>query len=90
MHTDCGPCVHRDRCVRAKKRSIRRTLTVRPKAPDEALPTACQRKRAPEFAAAYAVRARIEATRSRGVRCCRLRRTCSIGEVLRAVGEPSD
>jgi transposase len=90
---DCGPCPSRPRCCRSQKRSPRRTLSVRPQADYAALHAARHRERTAEFATAYARRAGIEGTLSRGLRGCRLRRTRYIGQahvhlghVLTAVG----
>ncbi|MDQ3703214.1 MAG: IS1182 family transposase [Chloroflexota bacterium] len=78
-YKDCGPCPHRGRCIASEKTYQRRTLTVRPQATHQALQAARHRERTPAFRAAYARRAGIEATISRGVRTCRLRRTRYIG-----------
>jgi len=79
--------------VRAKKRDPRRTLTIRPQPPYQALQTARQREATPAFQAEYARRAGIEGPISRGTRSTRLRRTRSIGlprvhlgHILTAVG----
>src|SRR5262249_62369836 len=89
----CGPCAHRDRCVRRKKTYGRRTLTMRPQPQHEALQAARQRGQTAAYAALYARRAGIEGTISRGARTCRLRRTryvgrprTHLGHVLTAVG----
>jgi Transposase DDE domain len=66
-------------CVRSTQRYPRRTLTIRPQKPYQALQAARQREAADAFQAAYARRAGIEGTISRGIRSIRLRRTCSIG-----------
>lgn len=78
--THCRRCPVLEQCVHSTKKYPRRTLTVRRKAPFEALQAARQRERTPEFVAAYARRAGIEGTLSRAVRRCRLRRTPYIGQ----------
>ncbi|MDP9371412.1 MAG: IS1182 family transposase [Chloroflexota bacterium] len=90
---DCGPCPCRPLCCRSQKRSPRRTLSVRPQADYVALHAARNHERTEEFATAYARRAGIEGTLSRGLRVCRLRRTrytgqehVHLGHVLTAVG----
>ncbi len=90
---DCGPCPCRPSCCRSQKRSPRRTLSVRPQADYLALHAARHREGTEEFATAYARRAGIEGTLSRGIRRCRLRRTRYVGQehvhlghVLTAVG----
>lgn len=77
---DCGPCPCRPLCCRSRKRSPRRTLSIRPQADYVALHAARDRERGEEFAAAYARRAGIEGTLSRGLRVCRLRRTRYVGQ----------
>jgi transposase len=86
-------CDHVAQCIRSKKRSPRRTLTIRPQPQDQALQVARQREATQAFQAAYARRAGIEGTISRGVRCTRLRRTrytslarVRLGHILTAVG----
>jgi transposase len=76
---DCGACPSRVRCVRSRSPHPRRTITVRPEAPYEALQAARQREGTDAFAATYAKRAGIEGTISREIRTCRLRRTRYIG-----------
>jgi len=76
---DCGGCPGRTRCVRSQNPQPRRTITVRPQAPYEALQAARQREGTAAFAATYAKRAGIEGTISREIRACRLRRTRYIG-----------
>jgi len=76
---DCGGCLSRTRCVRSENPRPRRTITVRPQAPYEALQAARQREDTAAFAATYAKRAGIEGTISREIRTCRLRRTRYIG-----------
>ncbi len=76
---DCGGCPSRTRCVRSENPRPRRTITVRPQAPYEALQAARQREGTATFAATYAKRAGIEGTISREIRTCRLRRTRYIG-----------
>jgi len=89
----CGPCPCRPLCCRSRKRSPRRTLSVRPPADYLALHAARRNEGTEEFATADARRAGGEGTLSRGVRRCRLRRTRYIGQehvhlghVLTAVG----
>ena len=76
---DCGPCPCREQCTRARTRSPRRTLTVRADAAYHALQEARTRARTPAYAAAYAHRAGIEGTLSRGVRRCGLRQARYLG-----------
>ena len=77
---DCRHCAHLAKCCHSQKQYPRRTLTIRPQAQYEALQAARRRAETPEFAAAYATRAGIEGTLSRGIRTCRLRRTRYIGQ----------
>jgi transposase len=90
---DCRPCDKLTQCVRSTKRYPRRTLTIRPQQPYQALQAARQREATEAFRAEYARRAGIEGTISRGTRSVRLRRTRSIGlmrvhlgHILTAVG----
>ena len=90
---DCRRCPFLAQCVRSTKQYPRRALTVRRQPQYEALAAARQRQQTPEYAAAYARRAGVEGTLSRGVRRCRLRRTRYVGQdrthlghVLTAVG----
>jgi len=76
---DCGPCSCREQCTRSRKRSPRRTLTVRADAAYHALQEARARARTPAYAAGYAHRAGIEGTLSRGVRRCGLRQARYLG-----------
>jgi hypothetical protein len=76
---DCRPCVSRSRCFRSGKRSARRSLTVRPKEPHQALQAARQREQSADFSTLDANRAGVEGPLSRGIRTCRLRRTRYIG-----------
>jgi len=78
--TDCRHCASLARCCRSQKKYPRRTITIRPQAQYAALQAARGRAETPEFAAAYAARAGIEGTLSRGVRTCQLRRTRYIGQ----------
>jgi transposase len=80
-------------CGRSKTRDPRRTLTLRPQPPYQALQTARQRDATPACQEAYARRAGIEGTSSRGTRSTRLRRTrdrglprVRLGHILTAVG----
>jgi transposase len=66
-------------CLRSQKRYARRTLTIRPERPYQALQAARQREATDAFRAEYARRAGIEGTISREVRAARLRRTRDIG-----------
>jgi transposase len=84
--TDCRRCASRPRCCRSQKQYPRRTITARPQAEHAALHAARQREETPGFAAAYAARAGIEGTLSRGVRTCRLRRTRYVGRVRTHLG----
>jgi transposase len=90
---DCGPCPCRPLCCRSRKRSPRRTLSIRPQADYAALHMARRTEGTEKFATTYARRGGIEGTLSRGVRRCRLRRTRYIGQahvhlghILTAVG----
>jgi transposase len=90
---DCGPCPCRPACCRAKGRSPRRTLCLRPQAQFEALQAARQRETTETRGASYATRAGIEGTLARGIRRCRLRRTryrgrpkVHLGHILTATG----
>jgi transposase len=77
---DCRQCPSRTACTRSRKKYPRRTITVRAEAEYRALQAARQREGAAELAAAYAKRAGVEGTLSRGVRTCRLRRTRYVGQ----------
>jgi hypothetical protein len=79
--------------VRSQKRYPRRTVTIRPQPQYQALQAARQRETTDVFQAAYARRAGIEGTISRGMRSTRLRRTryiglarVHLGHILIAVG----
>jgi len=76
---DCGPCPCRESCTRSRKRSPRRTLTVRADAAYHALQQARERFGTRAYAAEYARRAGIEGTLSRGIRRCGLRQARYIG-----------
>jgi transposase len=76
---DCRPCPHRSLCTRSQVKRPRRTITVRADAEFHALQAARQREGTAAFAAAYAKRAGIEGTLSRGIRTCRLRQIRYIG-----------
>jgi transposase len=80
-------------CIRSTKRSPRRTLTIRPQPHYQALQAARPREATDAFQAAYARRAGVEGTSSRGTRRARLRRTRDTGltrvrrgHILTAVG----
>jgi transposase len=77
--TDGRRCAHVTPCRRSQKRSPRRTLTIRPQPPYQALQTARPREATEAFQAEDARRAGIEGTISRETRSLRLRRTRSIG-----------
>jgi transposase len=90
---DCRRCDPVTQCLRSKKRSPRRTRTIRPQPQYQALQTARQREATAAFQAAYARRAGIEGPISRETRSLRLRRTRDIGlrrvhlgHILAAVG----
>jgi transposase len=90
---DCRHCDHITQCIRSKKRSPRRTLTIRPQPQYQALQMARQREATTTFQAEYARRAGIEGTISRETRSMRLRRTryiglkrVHLGHILAAVG----
>jgi transposase len=76
---DCAPCAFRAQCTRSSMPLPRRTITIRPQEAYEALQAGRARAATAAFAAAYATRAGIEGTLSRGIRRCRLRRTRYIG-----------
>jgi len=76
---DCRPCPHRSLCTRSQVKRPRRTITVRADAEFHALQAARQREGTAAFATAYAKRAGIEGTLSRGIRTCRLRQLRYIG-----------
>jgi transposase len=77
--TDCRGCPSRSRCTRSQAKDPRRTVTVRAAPEFHALAAARQREGTAAFAAAYAKRAGIEGTLSRGIRTCRLRQIRYIG-----------
>jgi transposase len=77
---DCRHCASRPQCCRSQKKYPRRAITVRPQARHDALLAARERQETAEFARAYAVRAGIEGTLSRGVRICELRQTRFVGQ----------
>jgi len=87
--TDCRQCASRTRCCRSEKQYPRRTITVRPQARHEALLAARQRQETAAFTSAYAARAGIEGTLSRGVRTCALRRTRYVGQARTHLGHSS-
>lgn len=76
---DCRPCPYRSQCTRSQMKRPRRTITVRANAEFHALQAARQREGTEAFATAYAQRAGIEGTLSRGIRTCRLRQIRYIG-----------
>jgi transposase len=76
---DCGPCPHRADCIRSRKTSPRRTITVRPHEQYEALRAAREREQTEAYAAEYARRAGVEGTLSQAVRRCGLRRSRYVG-----------
>ena len=84
--TDCRHCPHLVQCCRSETKYPRRTITVRPQARHAALLAARARQETADFAAAYAVRAGIEGTISRGVRTCAMRRTRYIGQTRTHLG----
>jgi len=83
---DCRPCPSRERCTRSAKRYPRRTITIRAGDDFHALQAARRREATPAFATAYARRAGIEGTLSRGIRMCRLRRTRYVGQAKTHLG----
>ena len=90
---DCRRCDHVTQCIRSKKRYPRRTRTIRPQPPYQALQAARQREATAAFQAEYARRAGLEGTISRETRSLRLRRTryiglkrVHLGHILAAVG----
>ena len=72
-------CEYVTPCIRSKKRYARRTLTIRPQPPYQALQTARQREATEAFQTEYARRAGIDGTIARETRSMRLRRTRDIG-----------
>ena len=76
---DCGPCPHRTQCIRSRKASPRRTITVRPQDQYEALRAAREREQTDAYAKEYARRAGVEGTLSQAVRRCGLRRSRYVG-----------
>lgn len=82
---DCQPCPCREFCTRSRKYP-RRAITVRARDEYHALRDARQREETRDFATAYARRAGIEGTLSRGVRTCRLRRTRYVGQAKTHLG----
>lgn len=74
---DCTGCAVRAQCTHASSQP--RTLTVRTRAPHEALQAARQRQTTDAFQKAYAARAGIEGTLSQGVRIGDLRRSRYLG-----------
>jgi transposase len=76
---DCGPCPHRADCIRSRKASPRRTITVRPREQYEALQAAREREQTEAYAAEYARRAGVEGTLSQAVRRAGLRRSRYVG-----------
>jgi transposase len=91
--TDGRRCDQVAQCLRSKKHDPRRTLTIRPQPPYQALQTARQREATEAFQVEYARRAGIEGTISRGIRSTRLRRTrylglprVRLGHILTAAG----
>ena len=76
---DCSPCPHRARCIRSRKASPRRTITVRRRDQYEALRVAREREQTDAYAEEYARRAGVEGTLSQAVRRCGLRRSRYVG-----------
>ena len=76
---DCGPCPHRADCIRSRKASPRRTITVRPHEQYEALRAAREREQTDAYATEYARRAGVEGTLSQAVRRTGLRRSRYVG-----------
>jgi transposase len=76
---DCGPCSHRADCIRSRKASPRRTITVRPQEQYVALRAAREREKTDIYTMEYARRAGIEGTLSQAVRRCGLRRSRYVG-----------
>jgi transposase len=76
---DCRHCDQLAQCGRSQQRYPRRTRTIRPPPPYQALQGARQREATEAFQAEYARRAGIAGTISRGMRSTRLRRTRYIG-----------
>jgi transposase len=72
---DCRDCPSRARCTR----TVRRTLTIRPREQHEALLANRQRQPTPELKAEQARRCGIEGTLSYGIRLCGMRRARYIG-----------
>jgi transposase len=76
---DCGPCPHQADCIRSRKASPRRTITVRPHEQYEALRAAREREQTDAYAAEYARRAGVEGTLSQAVRRAGMRRSRYVG-----------
>jgi transposase len=74
---DCTSCTSRSQCTRTK--TDPRVLTFKPKAQHQALQTARQRQKTPEFKERYKTRAGVEGTISQGTRSFNLRRSRYIG-----------
>ena len=83
---DCRGCPSRSQCTRSQAQYPRRTITVRAEPEFHALAAARQREGTATFATAYAKRAGIEGTLSRGIRTCRLRQIRYIGLVKARLG----
>jgi transposase len=75
---DCRACTLQPRCTQSKP--PRRSITVQPKARQQALNRARAREQTEAFKLAYARRAGIEGTISQGVRCLGLRQSRYIGQ----------
>jgi len=73
---DGGACPSKGNCTRG----TRRTVTIRPREPYEALGTARVRQATAEYKEEYGKRAGVEGTISQGVRTCGLRRSRYAGE----------
>jgi transposase len=74
---DCGECVRRPQCTRAKTEP--RELMLQTREEYEALHAARQRQQTEEFQAAYPARAGIESTHEQAIRRCGLRHCRYLG-----------
>lgn len=75
---DCRVCALQSRCTQSKP--PRRSITIQPKARQQALDRARAREQTDSFKQAYAQRAGIEGTISQSVRCLGLRQSRYIGQ----------
>ena len=74
--TDCRPCPARALCTHTS----RRTITLHPRAHEEALRAARAREQTAAFSASYAQRAGVEGTHTQALRVCGVRRSRYVGQ----------